>query len=106
MRQARPDRQHPSGRYGLALLIVYIVWGSTYLAIRVVVGTMPPLLSAGVRFVIAAAILFGYVALRHGISSLKLSRKRVARRRYSSAWRCCLAATAWSCSVSVTFRVA
>jgi len=35
---------------------------------------MPPLLSAGVRFVIAAAILLGFVALRHGISALRLSR--------------------------------
>jgi len=74
MRQARPDQAAPEWQIWLGLLIVYIVWGSTYLAIRVVVGTMPPLLSAGVRFVIAAAILFAYVALRHGISSLKLSR--------------------------------
>jgi drug/metabolite transporter (DMT)-like permease len=74
MRQARPDQAAPEWKIWAALLVVYIVWGSTYLAIRVVVGTMPPLLSAGVRFVIAAAILLGYVALRHGISSLKLSR--------------------------------
>jgi drug/metabolite transporter (DMT)-like permease len=74
MRQARPDKAAPEWQIWAALLVVYIVWGSTYLAIRVVVGTMPPLLSAGVRFVIAAAILCGYVALRNGISSLKLSR--------------------------------
>jgi drug/metabolite transporter (DMT)-like permease len=74
MRQARADKAAPEWQIWAALLVVYIVWGSTYLAIRVVVGTMPPLLSAGVRFVIAAAILFAYVAIRHGISSLKLSR--------------------------------
>jgi drug/metabolite transporter (DMT)-like permease len=74
MKQARPDKAAPEWQIWAALLVVYIVWGSTYLAIRVVVGTMPPLLSAGVRFVIAAAILFAYVALRHGIASLKLSR--------------------------------
>ena len=74
MREARPDQAAPAWQIWAALLVVYIVWGSTYLAIRVVVGTMPPLLSAGVRFVIAAAILLGFVALRHGISSLKLSR--------------------------------
>ena len=67
MRQARADKAAPEWQIWAALLVVYIVWGSTYLAIRVVVGTMPPLLSAGVRFVIAAAILFGYVALRHGV---------------------------------------
>ena len=34
-----------------ALLVVYIVWGSTYLAIRVGVETIPPLLGAGTRFI-------------------------------------------------------
>ena len=40
-----------------ALFIVYAVWGSTYLAIRVAVESMPPLLMAGVRFVIAGLLL-------------------------------------------------
>lgn len=39
------------------LLIVYLVWGSTYLAIRVAVETMPPFLMAGVRFLVAGAIM-------------------------------------------------
>jgi drug/metabolite transporter (DMT)-like permease len=39
-----------------ALATVYIVWGSTYLAIRVMVETMPPLLAAGARFGLAGAI--------------------------------------------------
>jgi drug/metabolite transporter (DMT)-like permease len=75
MRQARPDQVAPEWQVWLGLLIIYVVWGSTYLAIRVVVGTMPPLLSAGVRFVLAAAILFAYLALRRGLSSLKLTRR-------------------------------
>lgn len=41
----------------LALLSVYTVWGSTYLAIRFTVETIPPFLSAGVRFLIAGGIL-------------------------------------------------
>ena len=45
-----------------ALATVYVVWGSTYLAIRVMVETMPPLLAAGVRFATAGAIF--YVVLR------------------------------------------
>jgi drug/metabolite transporter (DMT)-like permease len=40
-----------------ALVAVYVVWGSTYLAIRVAVETLPPFLMAGVRFVIAGGIL-------------------------------------------------
>jgi drug/metabolite transporter (DMT)-like permease len=41
-----------------ALIAVYLIWGSTYLAIRFVVETIPPFLSAGVRFLIAGVILF------------------------------------------------
>jgi drug/metabolite transporter (DMT)-like permease len=41
-----------------ALLAIYIVWGSTYLAIRFAVETMPPFLMAGFRFVVAGMILF------------------------------------------------
>src|SRR5437879_7548292 len=47
-----------------ALWAVYIVWGSTYLAIRVAVRTMPPFLMAGVRFVFAGAILYAWSAWR------------------------------------------
>ncbi len=43
----------------VALLAVYVVWGSTYLAIAFVVDTMPPFLSAGLRFVLAGAIIVG-----------------------------------------------
>jgi drug/metabolite transporter (DMT)-like permease len=42
----------------VCLLIVYVVWGSTYLAIRVGVETMPPLLMAAARNLIAGAIMF------------------------------------------------
>ncbi len=47
----------------IALGVVYVVWGSTYLAIRVGVGHLPPLLFAGVRFVVAGALLYP-IALR------------------------------------------
>lgn len=48
----------------LAFAIVYIVWGSTYLAIRYAVQTIPPLLMAGSRFLVAGAILFTVSLLR------------------------------------------
>jgi drug/metabolite transporter (DMT)-like permease len=44
-----------------AFSIIYFVWGSTYLAIRVGVLEMPPFLMAGVRFFLAGAILYGWV---------------------------------------------
>jgi drug/metabolite transporter (DMT)-like permease len=40
-----------------ALVIVYIVWGSTYLGIAVMVQTLPPLVSAGIRYAMAGVIL-------------------------------------------------
>ncbi|MDQ2952445.1 MAG: EamA family transporter [Chloroflexota bacterium] len=48
----------------LALLTVYIVWGSTYFAIALVVQSMPPLLTAGFRFLLAGLILAAYIAVR------------------------------------------
>jgi drug/metabolite transporter (DMT)-like permease len=41
-----------------AMITVYIVWGSTYLAIKFAIDTMPPFLMAGVRFIIAGAVLY------------------------------------------------
>jgi drug/metabolite transporter (DMT)-like permease len=41
----------------IALLALYIVWGSTYLAIRFTVETIPPFLSAGIRFLVSGTIL-------------------------------------------------
>ena len=42
----------------LALLSLYIIWGSTYLAIFFVVETIPPFISAGLRFLISGLVLF------------------------------------------------
>ncbi len=42
----------------VALVALYIVWGSTYLAIRFAVETMPPFLHASIRFLISGLILF------------------------------------------------
>ena len=46
----------------LALLAVYVIWGSTYLAIRIAVRTIPPYLMAGTRFFVAGCLL--YIVLR------------------------------------------
>lgn len=52
-----------------ALSIVYVVWGSTYLAIRYVVDDLPPLLAAGLRFEMAGAVLWGVSAWQLGASA-------------------------------------
>jgi drug/metabolite transporter (DMT)-like permease len=48
----------------LALLAVYIIWGSTYLGISIAIESIPPLLMAGSRFVISGLILFVIATLR------------------------------------------
>ncbi|MFF9866761.1 EamA family transporter [Streptomyces sp. NPDC013953] len=71
-------RRRISGAVWLALAIVYVVWGSTYLGIRVVVETMPPFLSAGARFVVAGVVLAALLAWRHGPAVLKVTRPQLA----------------------------
>jgi drug/metabolite transporter (DMT)-like permease len=46
----------------LALATVYLVWGSTYLAIRVTDRTLPPLLMSSVRFLVAGAALYAFAS--------------------------------------------
>ena len=48
----------------LALGAVYLVWGSTYLAIRFAIDTIPPFTMAGVRFTVAGWLLYALVRLR------------------------------------------
>jgi drug/metabolite transporter (DMT)-like permease len=48
----------------LGFLAIYIIWGSTYLGIRIAVETMPPFLMAGARFLVAGPLLFGALLLR------------------------------------------
>jgi drug/metabolite transporter (DMT)-like permease len=43
-----------------AMLAVYVAWGSTYLAIRFSIQTIPPFLMAGIRFLIAGGVLFAW----------------------------------------------
>ena len=48
----------------LAFAIIYFVWGSTFLAIRVGVREVPPFLLAGMRFFVAGIILYGWMRVR------------------------------------------
>jgi drug/metabolite transporter (DMT)-like permease len=50
----------------VALGIVYVIWSTTYLGIRVTNETLPPLIAAGTRFVIAGAVLFAVTTRRSG----------------------------------------
>ncbi|HUV27559.1 MAG TPA: EamA family transporter, partial [Anaerolineales bacterium] len=61
-----------------ALIAIYIVWGSTYLAIRFAVETMPPFLAAGFRFLIAGAVLYAFRRLRGDPTPLRIEWRSAA----------------------------
>jgi drug/metabolite transporter (DMT)-like permease len=65
-------------RIWLGLATVYVVWGSTYLGIRVMVETVPPLLGSGVRFVVAGSIFALVLVARRGLGALRVSRRELA----------------------------
>lgn len=60
------ETQPSPARTGLlaAFATVYIVWGSTYLAMRVAIETLPPFFMAGCRFLVAGGALFLWLVLR------------------------------------------
>jgi drug/metabolite transporter (DMT)-like permease len=58
--EARPSRW----KILLAFAIIYFVWGSTFLAIRVGVHEVPPFLLAAIRFFVSGVVLYGWVRLR------------------------------------------
>ena len=60
MHRPDPSRTLLFGAFG----IVYVVWGSTYLAIRIAIETIPPLLMAGTRFLVAGALLYAWARAR------------------------------------------
>lgn len=61
-----------------ALIVVYLLWGSTYLGIRIAVETLPPLTSAALRFVVAGAVLAVVLRLRRGPGALRVERRQLA----------------------------
>lgn len=62
-----------------ALITIYVVWGSTYLAIRIALRSVPPFLLGASRFVVAGAILGGI--------GLALARRSGERVEWRAAWR-------------------
>lgn len=50
----------------LAFAAIYVVWGSTFFAIRILVQTVPVFLAAGLRFAIAGLLLYAWIRLRGG----------------------------------------
>ncbi len=51
-------------RVWVAFSAIYVIWGSTYLAIRIAIETLPPFLMAGARYSIAGLLLWGWLRIR------------------------------------------
>src|SRR5437667_4344821 len=62
----------------LAFAALYLIWGSTYLGIRLAIDSIPPFLMAGSRYLTAGLILYG------------IARARGATRQPAITWRCSL----------------
>jgi drug/metabolite transporter (DMT)-like permease len=62
-------------KVAIGLGIMYVAWGTTYVAIAFTIETMPPLLSMSFRFVAASLALFLFIGLRSGWNALRLTRK-------------------------------
>ncbi|MCW3049063.1 MAG: yedA [Solirubrobacterales bacterium] len=63
-RAGHADALPPQWQVWSALVSVYVIWGSTYLAIRVMVRDVPPLLGAGARFLVAGAVMLAVLRAR------------------------------------------
>jgi drug/metabolite transporter (DMT)-like permease len=59
-----PEKQSASTWVPVSMFALYIIWGSTYLGIRVALQSYPPFLLAGLRFAVAGLLLLGFLRLR------------------------------------------
>ncbi len=73
----RAAARAPRTKVVLAFAAVYLIWGSTYLAIKVAIETLPPFFMASFRFLIAGALLYALATLRGA--------ERPARRHWAAA---------------------
>lgn len=73
-------RPTPRARIVIAFAAVYLIWGSTYLTIRLAIDTLPPFLMAGSRFLIAGLILFALTWRR------RANREHLTWRQWRSAF--------------------
>src|ERR1700682_1311351 len=62
------EKHPPAWQTLLAFAIIYFVWGSTFLAIRVGVREVPPFLLAVMRFLVAGIIVYGWMRARGTLS--------------------------------------
>ena len=65
------------GKVWVALVTVYLIWGSTYLGIELAGETIPPLFAVGVRFVLAGVLMAGLTAAWRGAAAFRVTRAQL-----------------------------
>jgi len=65
-----------SRRVAIALAIIYLVWGTSYIATKVMVTDEPPLVAAGLRFTLAGILLTAFACVRYGRPNLESTEVR------------------------------
>jgi len=66
-----PEKNPTKAALVAGFAAIYIIWGSTYLGIRIAVETMPPFLMAGVRFLVAGGIVAAFIAFTRGFRATR-----------------------------------
>jgi drug/metabolite transporter (DMT)-like permease len=78
--QQQPPAHEKRSKIWLILIILWIINGSSFLAIKLTIDTIPPLLSAGIRFTIAGLVLFSIYYIRGGYK-----RERITKQQWKHA---------------------
>src|SRR5215472_3937051 len=65
-------------RVFLSFFAIYVLWGTTFLAIRIAVEELPPLFAAGARFFTAGVVLYGFMRLRGEAAPARLQWRSLA----------------------------
>ena len=77
MPTAAPRTSTTGAPIWLGMLVLYVVWGSTYLGIAIAVDSIPPFLMAATRFLLAGLILLTWSVAREGRSFVVPSRREI-----------------------------
>jgi drug/metabolite transporter (DMT)-like permease len=80
LQQQQPPAHEKRSKIWIILITLWIINGSSFLAIKLTIDTIPPLLSAGIRFTIAGLILFSVYYIRGGYK-----RERITEQQWKHA---------------------
>ena len=76
MQQQQPPAHEKSSKIWIILITLWIINGSSFLAIKLSIDTIPPLLSAGIRFTIAGLVLFSIYYIRGGYKQERITKQQ------------------------------